>query len=304
MTISFRPAFRTRGQGVRTGTGWIALVFLLFSIGGCASLVSSLSATVTTNLAQNLSQAFLNSDDLPTVETGGPAYLLMVDSLLIDAPNNESLLLSATQLYTSYTMAFVKNSERAKRLTDKGYQYALRALCNHHPAACQIKDMPYGEFLTVVSGMQLTDVPVLYAFGAAWAAQLQAHREDFNAIAQIPRIESIMNRVVALDETHEAGAAHLYLGVFATLIPPALGGRPEAGRQHFERALALSGGKNLMGYVLYARHYARMLFDRELHDRLLGHVMASDPRIDGFVLSNMAAQSEARELLASADEYF
>lgn len=304
MIISFRPAFRRRGQGIRACIGGGAFILLLFSINGCASLVSSLSATVTTNLATNLSRAFLNSDDLATVETGGPAYLLMVDSLLIDAPNNESLLLSATQLYTSYTTVFVKNPERAKRLTEKGFQYALRAVCNRHPGACRIKDMPYGEFLTVLSEMETTDVPVLYAFGAAWAAQLQAHREDFDAIAQIPRIESIMNRVVALDETHEAGAAHLYLGVFATLIPPALGGRPEAGRQHFERALALSEEKNLMGYVLYARHYARMLFDRELHDRLLGHVMASDPRIDGFVLANMAAQSEARELMASADAYF
>jgi len=36
-----------------------------------------------------------------------------------------------------------------------------------------------------------------------------------------------MERVVELDETYEHGSAHLYLGVMTTLLPPALGGKPE-----------------------------------------------------------------------------
>ena len=69
-------------------------------------------------------------------------------------------------------------------------------------------------------------------------------------------------------------------------------------------AVALSGGKNLLAPVLYAENYARLVFDRELHDRLLNEVLAADPDVHGLTLQNTYAQQEAEALLADADEYF
>jgi hypothetical protein len=68
--------------------------------------------------------------------------------------------------------------------------------------------------------------------------------------------------------------------------------------------LELSGGRNLAAKVELARRYARMLYDRELHDRLLNEVLATDPTAEGLTLFNVTAQEEARALLASADDYF
>jgi tetratricopeptide (TPR) repeat protein len=277
---------------------------LLAVLSGCATVGASLASSVSSKMAANLSHAFVNYDDLTTVETAVPAYLLMVDSFLMDSPDNESLLLTASKLYTSYTGAFVKDTERAQKLTQKGFRYALRAACNRHREACAVTELPLDQFQAFLNTTTQADLPVLYALGGAWAAELQAHRSDWNAIAQLPRIESIMDRVLSLDETFEDGGAHLYRGIFYTLIPPALGGRPEEARKHFERALAISGKKNLMAFVLFAKHYARMLFDRELHDRLLNEVLTSDPRVDGYVLVNMAAQAEAKLMIAAADTYF
>ena len=113
-----------------------------------------------------------------------------------------------------------------------------------------------------------------------------------------------MHRVLQLEEGHMQGGAHLYLGVLSILLPPALGGRPDAARHHFERAIELSDGRNLMVKVMYARHYARMLFDRPLHDRLLQEVLAADPHRPGYVLINTMAQQQARKLLQTAPEYF
>ena len=255
-------------------------------------------------MADNLTRAFFNYDDLATVETGAPAYLLMMDSLLLESPNNEALLLSAAKLYTNFTSEFVKDTARAKRLAQKGLDYAVRAACNRYPTLCNVREMPFDDFSQALAKMTAEDVPRLYALGAAWTTYLEAHQSDWNAVAQIPRVEAIMQRVISLNETFEDGAAHLYLGVFATLIPPALGGRPEIGKEHFERALTISGKKNLMAYVLYADHYAKLMFDRELHDRLLNEALSADPHVEGYVLINMAAQAEARRMLASADDYF
>jgi hypothetical protein len=56
--------------------------------------------------------------------------------------------------------------------------------------------------------------------------------------------------------------------------------------------------------VVYAERYARMLYDRPLHDRLLEEVLAADPDVPGLVLQNTLAQQRARLLLAEADTYF
>jgi hypothetical protein len=282
----------------------VAPLALLFLLNGCATLTSSFTASVSSKMAQNLSRAFSNYDDLTTIETAVPAYLLMVESFIAQDPDNESLLLTASKLYNSYTSAFVKDPERAARLSQKALDYALRAVCLRHSQACGLKELPFDRFQPLVSQMTRDDLPALYALGAAWATDVQTHQSDWNAIAQLPRIEFIMNRVLTVDEGFEDGGAHLYMGVFSTLIPPALGGHPEEGQKHFDRALQLSGNKNLMAYVLYAKHYARMVFDRELHDRLLTEALALDPKIDGYVLINMAARAEAKTLLATADAYF
>jgi hypothetical protein len=59
-----------------------------------------------------------------------------------------------------------------------------------------------------------------------------------------------------------------------------------------------------MAKVEYARRYARLMFDRELHDRLLQEVLAADPVYPELTLSNVLAQRQAKELLQSAEDYF
>jgi hypothetical protein len=56
--------------------------------------------------------------------------------------------------------------------------------------------------------------------------------------------------------------------------------------------------------VLYAERYARLVFDRELHDRLLKEVLAADAKVPGYTLSNLIAKEQAQKLLASGKDYF
>ena len=255
-------------------------------------------------MTKNLSYAILNNNDLATVEAGGPAYLLMIDSMLYRDPDNESLLRAAADIYTAYTDVFVEDKARAKKLTDKAHDYALRAICVRRSDTCSLRQNNFQEFENVIAELDIKDVPDLFTLGSAWSAWIQAHREDWNAVAEISRVETIMERVVELDEFYNDGSAHLYLGVLATFLPPALGGKPDVGRQHFERALDISKNKSLMAKVLYARHYARLVFDRGLHDRLLHEVLKAEPDVPGYALSNTLAQKKARELLDSAEDYF
>jgi len=74
--------------------------------------------------------------------------------------------------------------------------------------------------------------------------------------------------------------------------------------EHFEQAIELSGGRDLMAKVLLASEYARMAFDRDLHDRLCREVLGASPEAPGLTLSNTLAQERAQRLLDSSDDYF
>jgi len=94
--------------------------------------------------------------------------------------------------------------------------------------------------------------------------------------------------------------------VLKTQLPPSVGGKPEIGRAHFERANEISAGKNLMINVLMAQHYARMVFDfdQELHDQLLQSVLAQPADVPGFTLINTMAKQQASILLQESVDFF
>lgn len=278
----------------------VLLLCCLGAIPACGRIV----ATAAGDLADNLAHAIANNDDPATVEAGGPAYLLMLDGMIHSDPRNAALLVRAATLYSTYGAAFVDDPGRAAKLSARALDYAERALCVQDAADCGLRQTPFEDFEARLQRIGREEVPLFYALGSIWAGWIQAHREDLTAVAEIARVEAIMQRIVALEETYQAGGAHLYLGAFAILVPPALGGRPETARRHFERAIALSGGKNLMAKVVYAQQYARMVYDRDLHDRLLAEVLAADPHVPGMVLENTLAQERARTLMAEADDYF
>jgi len=238
------------------------------------------------------------------VKDGAPAYLLMIDSLIHKDPKNKNLLRTAAMLYTAYTDLFIKDITRSKKMAGKALNYAKRAVCLENNDACAIKSKTFKEFENIISNMKTENVPALFTLGNAWAGWIMVNKNDFNAIADMPRIELIMQKVIELDKTYEDGAAYLYLGTLASLLPPALGGRPEQAKLLFNKAIKISQGKNLMVKVIYAKMYARMIFDRTLHDKLLNEVLSADPYVPGYTLVNTWAQIQAQELMESADDYF
>jgi len=277
-----------------------AAVLLTVVVCGCSSMMSS----ATSSLADSLTEAVLDQNDPETVRQGAPAYLLLIDGMIADNPKSVDLLLAGASLYSSYAGAFVDDPERAARLSIKGRDYGWAALCRSNKKACGISTAPYEDFERVVNGMGARDVPVLYGAGAAWATWIRANTDDWAAIADKARVDAMMQRVVVLDEGYEGGSAFLYLGILATLLPEAAGGKPEQGRADFERVIRLSDGKNLMAKVLLARSYARLVFDRDLHDRLCREVIEADPVAPGLTLTNTLAQEEAQALLDSSEDYF
>lgn len=275
-------------------------ILALLSLSGCASMVSS----ATSKMADNISQAILSQDDPATVRDGAPAYLLMIDGLIEGDPRNENLLLAGAKLYGSYTSTFVDDEARAQRLSRKSLDYARRAVCLELKAVCRASEQKLDFFEESIADTSPVDLRLMYAYAVAWAGWIQNNSADWNAVADLSKVTALFERCLELDEAHDRGGVHLYLGVIKSLVPAALGGNPELARDHFERARSLSEGENLMVNVLMAKHYARGVYDQELHDQLLLEVLAANADYAGYTLINTLAKREADQLLAESADFF
>lgn len=276
------------------------ILLSLLILSGCSSLIGS----VTQGFADNLSAAILDNPDPAMVRDGAPSYLILIDSLVAGSPDNAYLLNASASLHSAYAGAFVEDPARAKLMSSKAKQLALRATCIQGKDSCELDQRPYRQFAAWVEEQGEKQVPMMYSLGTTWAGWIQANADDLAALAELGKVKLLMERVAELAPSYENGNVYLYLGVFETLLPPAMGGRPEIGRGHFETAIELSSEQNLLAKVFFAEQYARLVFDRELHDRLLNEVLEAPAEAPGLTLTNSVAKEQAKSLLQSADEYF
>jgi hypothetical protein len=252
---------------------------------------------------ETLSAAILNQSDPELVSAGVPAYLLILDGLISQHPDSPALLSAGAQLFALYGSRFA-TPERAVALTGKARRYGEKALCLVHKPSCHWQNIDYDTLVLELKDVDRKSIGPLYSYAVGWLANLQATSTDWTAVAELPWVQAVLERTLELDETYQQGAVHGYLGILYSLRPPALGGKPEIARQHFERAIELSGGRDLSIKVEYARRYARLVFDQELHDRLLTDVLNSPVEAQGYTLFNVLAKREAETLLATSKEYF
>jgi hypothetical protein len=254
--------------------------------------------------ADTLSAAILNQDDPAIVSAGLPAYLLIVDGLIIERPDNAGLLAAGAQLFALYGSRFAEDEAHGIVLTAKSRRYGERAICLDYPPSCDWSGLEYDRFVAELDLIDAQRIEYLYGYTVRWLSHLDATSSDWSAVGELPWVQAAMERLLELDETHDDGGVHVYLGILNSLRPPALGGKPDVAQAHFERAIELSNGTDLSAKVEYARRYGRMMFDQDLHDRLLEEVLAAPAEAPGRTLFNVLAKRDAEELLASSADYF
>ena len=274
----------------------VSLLCLLLT--ACAGMVGA-------RLGNTIASGIQSQDEPQTVAAAMPAYLVMSDGLIAENPKDAQLLLAGARLYSTYAALFVTDEQRTRRMAAKGFAYARRAICLSYAELCTKTAQSYARFSVIIRSIDRQDaLPLLYAYATAWAVRIQASSGAWGSLADVPRVELLLQQVISLDDRYDHGQPHVYLGIINSRLPAALGGHPEIGRKHFERAVALSHGRNLAARLAYARYYARLLFDRPLHDKLLRAVLSADPHEPGLTLSNVMAQQQARNLLKQSAEYF
>lgn len=285
-------------------TGILLLTSVAFFFPACFPSKRMTVASVG-SLVEEVAKASSRQSDLKLVREGTPAYLMLMDGMIGTWPDNERLLLAGAQGYSSFASAFVEEQDKeyAMLLYGKAKHYALRSLEKRG-----FKDplhRPFDDFREGLKNLGKRDVPYLFWAATCWASWISLNLDSMDAMAELPRVEWMMSRVLELDEGFYYGGAHLFMGVWFASRPRMVGGDLRKAREHFLRALNLGQGRFLVAYVYYANYYARKAMDKDLFVSSLTKVIETpaDTAVE-LTLVNTVAKQKARELLDHTEEYF
>ncbi len=293
--------------------GYVVFPFLLmFLLTGCS--VRRFAVNKIGDALASGGSTYSSDDDLQLVGEALPFGLKLMEGLLAESPKHRGLLITACEGFTTYAYIYVQHKAdtgveqdltqaremraRARRLYLRARAYGIRRLeASYQGITERIKRDPRAA----LSVIKKKDVPALYWNAAALGLGISVSKNDAEMLAHLPEVEALLERALELDESWNKGALH----AFQVTLASAKTGQPDYHklREHFDRALDLSGGSQAGLYVAYAEAVSISNQDRSEFVSLLKKALAIDPDQDKEVrLANIVAQQRARWLLKRIDE--
>lgn len=278
----------------------LAMIALL---SGCST--SQLVARGATPLIDNGVTAMNRETDLELARASMPANLKMLEALLLADPDNTAFQVQAATGFYGYALGFVEADDpaRAAQLYRRARDHALVAL--DHAGISQATLA--GDMATLEQALAKLDasaVPALFWTASSWGKWIELQLDDPARLAELPRVEALMQRVLALDETYYYGGAHVFFGAYYGGRAPMFGGDFARAARHFDRAAAINQNQLLLVEVYRARYLLRQMGEREAFHATLSRVLNAEINRPDFNLANALAKKQAAALLAQEGDLF
>ena len=294
----------------------LMLTALLLVLGGCAVRQAALNS-VGDALAQG-GTVFASDDDPELIRAAAPFSLKLMESLLAETPQHKGLLLATSRGFTQYAYAFLQQEaeeaeahdlartsaleDRARRLYRRARDYGLRGLALHRPNFERRLRLDPRQ---AIAEMPAAEVPLLYWTAAAWGALIGVSKGDPDVLGELPIVEALMDRALALDESFDRGAIHTFLIGYESVRQGASGDPVERARRHFARAMELSGGREAAPLLALAEAVSVPQQRKAEFEALLRQALQIDSaRASEMRLANLVAQRRARWLLSRTEHLF
>lgn len=230
------------------------------------------------------------------------------------APDNEDALFMLTKGWAASTFGFIEDqleqAEDAEGLDGPTYKYHQdRAKAGYDRSlfyGVKLLEMKYGGFKeatknddTIRAWLKQFDDPEedaqnLFWVGYAWMSRTNVVKEDPAAVSELFIGVAIMERSVELDENFMFGSGHTALGAYHARSAMA---ELDDAKKHFEKSIALSGGKFLMAKLQYAAKYFCTKGEKELYEKTLNEVLSAGDVLPEARLTNAIAKRRARRYL-------
>jgi hypothetical protein len=289
--------------------GWISPVAAILAmaaiLGGCSPSKYAVG-NVMVPVLRNARDAAFGSNDIQTFRDAAPSNIFLIEGLLRTDPDEDELRINAAMLYFAYAFSFVEDVdiEYASLLYQKGTQHGYTALAGNKKMPRR-PDVSFGEFEAAMPELREKDVPAAVWTAVNWAQFISLHVDSTAVLRDIPKVTSLLERVVELDPDYFEGIPYMLIGALHSFKPPIMGGDPEASLSNFERAFEISGESFLLAKYFFARFYTYRIQDAELFEETLNQVIEAEIAPDDpYQLLNMIAKQKSRVLLGEIDDLF
>jgi len=244
--------------------------------------------------------------DLELARASIPANLKMIEALLLADPGNAAYQVQAAMGFYGYAMGFVEADHpgRATDLYRRAFDHAVIALDRAGMTQATLTG-DAAAFEQALAKLDVHAVPALFWTASNWAKLIELQLDDPARLAELPRVEALMRRALALDETYYHGGAHLFFGVYYGGRAPMFGGDFARAARHFDRAAELNQNRLLLVEVYRARYLLRQMGDRAAFHATLNRVLDAPVSLDpDLSLANALAKKQAAALLTQEDDLF
>jgi hypothetical protein len=239
--------------------------------------------------------AFEREDDLALLADALPAHIKLLETVLVNDPDNPRLLL-LSRAYGAYAFAVLETTwerrkysmasesrnendlqaleQRIKRYFGKGMDTAVRVLEIRRPGARNKLNRPR-EAGALFASMDRSDVPALFWYGFNLGFYVQHNLDAIGVVAKAYLVEKAMRRVIELDPGYYHGSAHVILMAYYASRPPMMGGNPQAAAAQYR--IHKEGWPHTPGLRerFWARYYWVYRQDRTAFRRVLNRLIAT-----------------------------
>jgi hypothetical protein len=302
----------------------VALGALLLSASLPACNFNKFAANQTAGLLNEAAPALDGFWDYDMAGLGTPGAIMQLEAFHAVTPDNEDLALNLAKAYVGYSIGWVESDyevayaagdmdksdrlrQRARLLYERARNLALHAMRVRDKgidAALKGDEAGLHKYLAAHYKDPKKDIGPLFWAGLAWGAAVNMSLDDPEMIAELPTAKALVSYAKQLNNLYFNGGAYVFLGAMESAFPKAMGGDPEKGKALFEEGLKLTGRRNHMMLVNYARVYAVNTQNRALFVQLLMEVINAPDQGQSVRLSNKVARRRAERYLSQADQLF
>jgi predicted anti-sigma-YlaC factor YlaD len=302
--------------GVINRIVWLLMVGLAVVGSGCS--IKRTAVNKVGNALAGSGTSFASDDDPELVKAAVPFSLKLMESLLNETPRHEGLLLAACSGFTQYAYAFIQEDAdemedkdlaaaeevrgRARRMYLRARNYGVRGLEVRHKGFEKALRADPKQAVRVAA---VKDVPLLYWTALSWAGAISLSKDDPGLLAEMPVVEAMMDRALALDEAYSDGDIHTFLITYEMSRPGGTGDPAARSRKHYERAIELSKGLQAGPMVSFAEAVCVQKQDLKLFEASLQQALSLNLDVKPeWRLVNLVMQRRAKWLLSRTDQLF
>lgn len=299
----------------------VSLIGLSMTV-GCGEMMIEFGANTTVNVMLRAGAAFDEEYDVWLAETAATGNLKFAEGILKATPENGALMTMLAKSYANYAFAFIEDDleqvelfsaeetmlrNRATDFYERARRYAtMRMSQDFEDFATAVKANSDARLDQILAELNVEEhTAPMYWLAFSWGASIGINSGEPDRLADLTRVKKLMGWVRDNNPGYSNGGPMLFFGSINTAIPKQLGGKPETAKDFFDKGIAVTEGKYLMGKVMLAWRYMRVVGDRAGYVRLLKEVLDTRPDVmPSQRLANELAHLRAKRYLALVDEYF